>query len=69
MIFTAKILVERTQLGSRSSVKEQEYYAHVHVRDDKLAGVIISDEEYPNRVAHRLINKVLIFFLFQSNKQ
>ena len=65
MKFTAKILVERTQLGARSSVKEQEYLAHVHVRNDNLAGVLISDQEYPNRVAHTLINKVF-FFCFIS---
>jgi synaptobrevin family protein YKT6 len=59
MKFTSKILVERTPVTSRSSVKEQEYMAHVHVRNDNLAGVIISDQEYPNRVAHTLINKVL----------
>ena len=59
MKFTSKILVERTQVTSRSSVKEQEYMAHVHVRNDNLASVIISDQEYPNRVAHTLINKVL----------
>jgi synaptobrevin family protein YKT6 len=59
MKFTSKILVERTPVTSRSSVKEQEYMAHAHVRNDNLAGVIISDQEYPNRVAHTLINKVL----------
>jgi hypothetical protein len=29
------------------------------VSNDNLAGVIISDQEYPNNVAHTLINKVL----------
>lgn len=58
MKFTSKILVERTSVASRSSVKEQEYMAHVYIRGDNLAAVIISDQEYPNRVAHTLINKV-----------
>lgn len=57
--FTSKILVERSSLGSRSSVKEQEYIAHVFVRTDKLCGIIFSDQEYPKRVAHTLLNKVL----------
>lgn len=32
---------------------------HVYVRGDSLAGVLISDHEYPNRVSHTLITKVL----------
>lgn len=33
---------------------------HVFVRHDSLAGVVISDHEYPFRVAHNLLNKVSI---------
>lgn len=36
-----------------------DYMCHVYVRSDGLGGVVISDAEYPNRVAHTLINKVL----------
>lgn len=36
-----------------------EYMCHVYVRGDSLAGVLISDHEYPNRVSHTLITKVL----------
>ena len=35
-----------------------EYICHVYVRSDSLAGIVIGDHEYPNRVAHTLINKV-----------
>lgn len=59
MDFTSKILVERTAMCSRASVKEQEYICHVYVRRDGLAGVVIGDHEYQQRVAHTLINKVL----------
>lgn len=59
MQFTSKILTERAVAGTRSSVKEQEYLAHVYVRNDNLSGVLISDQEYPNRVAQTLLNKVL----------
>lgn len=59
MTFTNKILVERTATSSRASVKEQEYICHVYVRSDNLSGVVIADHEYPQRVAHTLINKVL----------
>ncbi|RNA28884.1 synaptobrevin YKT6 -like protein [Brachionus plicatilis] len=57
--FTAKIITERTSAGSRSSVKEQDYMAHVYVRTDNLTGVVVSDQEYSNRVAHTLLNKIL----------
>ena len=59
MKFTAKIITERTPVSTRSSVKEQEYIAHVYVRADHLSAVIISDKEYPKRVAHTLLNKIL----------
>jgi synaptobrevin family protein YKT6 len=32
---------------------------HVYVRSDGLASVIISDSEYPQRVAHTLLSKVM----------
>lgn len=59
MAFFSKIIVERTQLAARQSVKEGEYMCHVYVRSDNLAGVLISDHEYPQRVSHTLITKVL----------
>lgn len=57
--FTSKILVERSTAGSRSSVKEQDYMGHVYLRTDQLSCVLFTDEEYPKRVAHTLINKIL----------
>ena len=59
MKFTAKVITERTAVATRSSVKEQEYIAHVYVRGDNLSAVLISDQEYNKRVAHTLLNKVL----------
>ncbi|XP_053213179.1 synaptobrevin homolog YKT6-like [Panonychus citri] len=59
MKFTSKMIVDRSERASRSSIKEQEYLCHVYVRADNLAAVIISDQEYPNRVAHTLLSKIL----------
>ncbi|KAF7995004.1 hypothetical protein HCN44_004476 [Aphidius gifuensis] len=59
MGFVSKTIVERTQIAARQSVKEGEYMCHVYVRGDSLAGVLISDHEYPNRVSHTLLTKVL----------
>lgn len=36
-----------------------EYLCQVYVRGDNLAGVVISDHEYPSRVAHTLITNIL----------
>lgn len=59
MAFVSKTITERTQIAARQSVKEGEYMCHVYVRADNLAGVLISDHEYPGRVSHTLITKVL----------
>ncbi|XP_018058432.1 PREDICTED: synaptobrevin homolog YKT6 isoform X2 [Atta colombica] len=59
MCFVSKTIVERTQICARQSVKEGEYMCHVYVRADNLAAVLISDHEYPRRVAHTLITKVM----------
>lgn len=59
MTFVSKTMVERTHPAARQSVKEGEYLLQVYVRADNLAGVLISDHEYPNRVAHTLITKIL----------
>jgi synaptobrevin family protein YKT6 len=59
MTFTSQIIVERTAVGARQSVREGEYMCHVYVRNDRLGGVVISDQEYPHRVAHTMIGKVL----------
>ncbi|CAG2115658.1 unnamed protein product, partial [Medioppia subpectinata] len=59
MKFTAKVCVERSDKATRSSIKQQEYLCHVYVRSDGLSGVIISDHEYPHRVAHTLCSRVL----------
>lgn len=57
--FASKTIVDRTMSATRQSVKEQAYMCHVYVRADNLAAVLIGDHEYPNRVAHTFITKVL----------
>ncbi|XP_056096685.1 synaptobrevin homolog YKT6 isoform X2 [Rhinichthys klamathensis goyatoka] len=67
MTFTSALIVERSPLGSRASVKEQEYLCHVYVRNDNLGGVVIADGEYPSRVCFTLLDKVLDEFSRQVN--
>lgn len=59
MSFTGKLLVERSAVMSRSTVKENEYFCHTYVRQDGLSGVCITDAEYVARVAFTMLSKVL----------
>lgn len=63
MDFTGKIIVERTRNKERASVKEQDYVCHVYVKENNLSGVLISDNDYPKRVAFTLLGKILDEFL------
>lgn len=39
-----------------------DYICHAYVRADGLSGVVISNQDYPHRVAHTLITKVRRFY-------
>ena len=56
--FTSKMLVERTGMGAKLSVKEAGYMCHVFVRGDNLSVVCVSDQEYPPRVAHTMMQRI-----------
>lgn len=66
--FASATIVERTQAAARQSVKQDVYMCHVYVRADNLAGVLIADHEYPGRVAHTLLTKVLDDFTMKVPK-
>jgi synaptobrevin family protein YKT6 len=57
MTFFSKTLVEKTKGGERQCVEEKDYRCYVHVRHDGMAGVVIADQDYPQRVAFSLITK------------
>ncbi|XP_072342102.1 synaptobrevin homolog YKT6 [Scyliorhinus torazame] len=59
MTFTSQLIVDRSHIGSRAAVKEQDYLCHVCIRNDSLSGVAIADSEYPSRVCFSLLDKVL----------
>lgn len=60
LTFFSNTVAERTDLGQMRSVQENNYTAHVYARSrDQLTGCIITDDEYPTRVAFSLINKLL----------
>ncbi|SPO38620.1 probable YKT6 - SNARE protein for Endoplasmic Reticulum-Golgi transport [Pseudozyma flocculosa] len=70
MGFMAKTVAERTKPTQRQSVQENSYVAHVHSRpaSDGICGVLISDTEYPVRVAFSLLNKTLDEFVIKVQK-
>jgi synaptobrevin family protein YKT6 len=63
MTFTSKTIAERTRPGQRQDVEEQAYTFHVYGRSEGIAGVIISDHEYPSLVAHQVLSKLVDEFL------
>ncbi|KAI0368500.1 snare protein YKT6 [Pilatotrama ljubarskyi] len=65
MSFFTKTIAERTPQGQRQSVQENSYTAHVYNRGgaEQLAGVIITDQEYPVRPAFSLLTKLLDDFI------
>ncbi|KAJ2770097.1 palmitoyltransferase [Coemansia nantahalensis] len=58
MKFFAATVAERTAVGQRQVVTENEYVAHVIRRHQQLAVVAVTDKEYPEMVAMELATKV-----------
>jgi len=63
MSLFSKTVAERTKPGQRQDVEEQSYTFHAFARTEGVAGIIISDQEYPALVAHQLLSKILDEFL------
>ncbi|KAI5782699.1 Longin-like domain-containing protein [Geopyxis carbonaria] len=62
----AGTVAERTGPATRQDIEEQSYTFHVYGRTEGIAGVIISDHEYPKLVAHKLLGKIVDEFLTQN---
>jgi synaptobrevin family protein YKT6 len=63
MTLFSKTVAERTKPGQRQDIEEQSHTFHVYGRTEGVAGVIISDHEYPALVAHQVLSKVMDEFL------
>ncbi|OLL24643.1 Synaptobrevin YKT6 [Neolecta irregularis DAH-3] len=63
MNFFSVTIAERTKSGMRQDVEEKDYVGHVYARNEGIAGVIVTDKEYPGRVAYSLLSKILDEFL------
>ncbi|MCJ1334974.1 palmitoyltransferase [Bachmanniomyces sp. S44760] len=63
MTLFAKTVAERTRPGQRQDVEEQAYTFHAYGRTEGVAGIIITDKDYPGLVAHQLLSKIVDEFL------
>ncbi|CAG8526362.1 31388_t:CDS:2, partial [Racocetra persica] len=68
MKFFSKTVAERTNPGQRLSVEENNYVFYSHARTEGLTGIIICDNEYPQRVAFSLLSRVLDEFLTKFDR-
>ncbi|TPX37106.1 hypothetical protein SmJEL517_g00902 [Synchytrium microbalum] len=59
MGFFAITVSDRTEPGTRQKIQENNYVGHVYVRQDGLAAVIVTDAEYPQRVAFSALNRLI----------
>lgn len=57
--FFNKTFMKRTKTGQRQSIQHEAYNCHVYVRKDGLGGIVVADQEYPQRVAFALITKLM----------
>lgn len=63
MTFFSETVSQRTPAGQRQSIEEGNYVGHTYTRSEGIAGVVITDKEYPVRPAYTLINKILEEYL------
>lgn len=63
MMLFCKTVAERTNPGQRLDIEEKSYTFHAYGRTEGVAGIIISDGDYPALVAHQLLSKVVDEFL------
>lgn len=62
MLF-CRTVAERTKPGQRQDVEEKSYTFHAYGRSEGVAGVIVTDGDYPALVAHQLLSKIVDEFL------
>lgn len=62
----AKTVAERTKPGVRQDIEEKSYTFHAYGSSAGVAGIIISDAEYPALVAHQLLSKIVDEFTTQN---
>ncbi|KAI3140464.1 uncharacterized protein N7518_004380 [Penicillium psychrosexuale] len=62
MLFT-RTVAERTKPGQRQDIEEKAYTFYTYGRTEGVAGVIVTDGDYPALVAHQILSKIVDEFL------
>jgi hypothetical protein len=62
MLFN-RTVAEKTKPGQRQDIEEKAYTFHAYGRTEGVAGVIVTDGDYPALVAHQLLGKIVDEFL------
>ncbi len=65
MLFVARTVARKTQIGQRQTVQQEDYYCHVF-NNDGLVGVAFVDHDYPARAGFSVVNKVMEDFEAQQ---
>ena len=65
MRFFGRTILSRTTPGKRQSTAHDDYMVHTYLRSSGLGVVLISDAEYPSRVAFSLASQLMERFLEQ----
>jgi len=68
MTVFSKPLVKKTQPHQRIAVQEEAYTFHAFSRQEGVTGVLISDQEYPNKSAQFVLSKICADFLAKYPK-
>ena len=59
MTFTSRLLIKRTAPGTRQTIEHEGHLCFVYLRKDGLGGVVVGDQEYPERVAYTVLASLL----------
>lgn len=62
IIFVCRTIVRRTHPGQRQTVQHENYFCHVHIKENQLAAIAVADEEYPPRAAFSVLSEILTTF-------
>jgi synaptobrevin family protein YKT6 len=68
-LFVSREVIQRSKRGEMQSVKHKEYIAHCQILANGLGCCVLSDEEYPQRVAFLLIREAFDMFLKQYDTE
>lgn len=63
LAFFASTLSEKTIPGMRQQVEQDVYVGYVYTNVNGLTGVVISDQDYPQRVSFALLTKIMGEFM------